>query len=138
MKKILRKLIIPALIFAGMFGTLVTAPAFADPGDGTTPETSETISNKKCVKTALFGEYCDDGEGGGIFFILNIILTVLTFGVGIAGTIGIVIAGIQYSSAKDNEQQMAKAKMRIVQIVIGLAIWAVLYIALRWLIPGFK
>ena len=137
MKKILRKLILPALIFAGMFGTLVTAPAFAEPGDGTTAETTATSGDKKCVQTALFGEYCDDGSGSGIFFILNIVLTVLTFGVGIAGTIGIVIAGIQYASAKDNEQQVAKAKMRIFQIVIGMVIWAVLYVALKWLIPGF-
>ena len=125
MKQILRKFILPTLLLAGMFGAVLTAPAFAVEGDN------------KCVETSLFGNYCDDGNGGGIFFILEIILTVLTFGVGIAGTIGIVIAGIQYSTAKDNEQQIAKAKMRIFQIVIGMSIWAVLYVALRWLIPGF-
>lgn len=126
MKKLLKKLILPALLLAGMVGILATSPVFADD-----PEPN-------CVETSLFGRYCDDGSGGGIFFILNIILTVLTFGVGIAGTIGIVIAGIQYASAKDNEQQIAKAKMRIFQIVIGMIIWAALYVALKWLLPGFK
>ena len=124
MKKVLSKLILPALIFAGMFSVLVAVPAFAaDCEEGQ-------------VDTSLFG-CVDDKNGEGIFFILEIVLTVLTFGVGIAGTIGIVIAGIQYSTAKDNEQQIAKAKMRIFQIVIGMVIWAVLYVALRWLIPGF-
>lgn len=86
-----------------------------------------------CVKTNLFGEVC--GEDG-IYLILNVVLTVLTFGVGILGTLGIVIAGIQYATATDNAQQIAKAKARIAQIVIGLAIWGTLYVFLSWLIPG--
>ena len=88
-----------------------------------------------CVETNLFG--CVD-PNNGIMFILNIVFTVMTFGVGILGTVGIVIAGIQYSTAKDNEQQMAKAKMRIVQIVIGMAIWAFLFVFLRFILPGFS
>lgn len=116
MKKTLKKLI----LLAGVFSAFIASPAFAE-----------------CVETSLFG--CVDGDNGsGIFFILNIILTVMTFGVGIAGTIGIVIAGIQYSTAKDNDQQIAKAKMRIFQIVIGMVIWATLYTALKWLLPGFN
>ncbi|MDO4889134.1 MAG: hypothetical protein Q4A25_00350 [Candidatus Saccharibacteria bacterium] len=123
MKKLLKKLILPALLLAGAIGLFATSPVFAE--------------GENCVETSLFGTYCDDGTGSGIFFILEIILTVLTFGVGIAGTIGIVIAGIQYASARDNEQTIAKAKMRIFQIVIGMIIWATLYIALRWLLPNF-
>ncbi len=123
MKKSLKKLILPTLLLAGITSLALTTPVFAADGD--------------CVQTSLFGCVPDDGQGGGIFFILNIVLTVMTFGVGILGTLGIVIAGIQYASAKDNEQQMAKAKMRIFQIVIGMAIWATLYVALRWLLPGF-
>ena len=87
------------------------------------------------VDTVLFG--CVDGtDGQGIFLILNIILTVMTFGVGILGTLGIVVAGIQYLTAKDNEQQVMKAKMRILHIVIGMALWATLYVFVRWLTPG--
>ncbi|MBQ9029712.1 hypothetical protein IJ114_03025 [Candidatus Saccharibacteria bacterium] len=105
-------------------GALLTTPVFAACPEGS-------------VDTNLFG--CVSGENGdGIYLVLNVILTVMTFGVGILGTIGIVIAGIQYATAKDNEQQMAKAKMRIFQIVIGMVIWAVLYFALRWLLPGFQ
>lgn len=123
MKALLKKLILPTLLLAGVFGLLLTSPVFADCG-------------KDQVDTSLFG--CVDGKDGeGIFLVLNVVLTVLTFGVGIVGTVGIVIAGIQYASAKDNEQQVAKAKMRILQIVIGMIIWAVLYTALRWLLPSF-
>ena len=125
MKKLSVKILAIALLLSGIIGALNPMSVFAD---GSCPEGT--------VNTSLFG--CVDGKDGkGIFLVLNIVLTVMTFGIGILGTLGIVIAGIQYASAKDNEQQIAKAKMRIFQIVIGMVIWAVLYIALRWLIPGF-
>ena len=79
---------------------------------------------------------CDDGEGGGIFEVLNIVLTVLTYGVGIAATVGFVIAGFQYLTARDNEGQVAKAKQRMLQIVIGLFLYAMLWALLNFLLPG--
>lgn len=76
-------------------------------------------------------------NGKEIFDILGIILNVMTVGVVIAGIAGILMVAIRYTSAGANEQQVAIAKRRILEIVIGLAIWAVFYMALRWLIPGF-
>ena len=83
----------------------------------------------------MFGDGCISGEDG-IFMVLNVILQVLTWGVGIAGTLGIVITGIQYMTAKDNAAQMEKAKHRLIQIVIGLAVYAVMWAFLQWLLPG--
>ena len=91
------------------------------------------------VKTSIIGGggcYTDDGKGGGVYEILLIILNILTAGVGVLGVLGLVISGVTYLTARDNEQQVAKAKSRILQIVIGLAIFAVLYVGLQWLIPG--
>ena len=76
-----------------------------------------------------------DGEDG-IFCILNTVLTVLTWGVGIAATVGLVLSGIQYASARDNAEQTAKAMKRIVGIVIGLLVYAMMWGLLNWLIPG--
>ncbi len=78
----------------------------------------------------------EDDEGGGIFCILNIVLEVLTYGIGIAGTLGIVISGVQYLTARDNEAQMTKAKSRLINIAIGLALYAVMWGFLQWLLPG--
>lgn len=99
---------------------------------------TSVYASNECVDTALFGQYCDDGQGSGIWLILTIALTVMTFGVGIAGVLGIVISGIQYATAGDNEAQVAKAKQRILQIVIGLAIWATMYAFLGFLLPNFS
>lgn len=103
----------------------------------------DLYNNKTCgegqVYTSILGgEGCTevDQDGEWIFRILNIILTVLTYGVGIAGTLGIVISGIQYLTARDNEAQMTKAKSRLINIVIGLAAYAVMWGFLEWIIPG--
>ena len=86
-----------------------------------------------CVDTTFFGRTCGTD---GIFVVLNVALTVLTYGVGILATLGIVISGITYLTVRDNEAQVAKAKARIFHIVIGLALYAVLWTFLQWVIPG--
>ena len=121
-KKVLGLIMTVALAVSGVIGLTAAVPVRAD-----------------CVPTSIIGDgqqYCDDGQGGGVYEILAIVLNVLTIGVGILGTLGIVIAGIQYLTAGDNEQQVATAKKRIIEVVIGLAIYAVMYVALSWLIPG--
>lgn len=90
------------------------------------------------VKTSIIGGgSVETGKNGeGIFYILNLILTIMTYGVGILATIGIVIAGYTYLTAKDDASKVAKAKERLVQIVIGLAIYAVIWSLLQFLLPG--
>ncbi len=88
-------------------------------------------TGSECVETALFGSYCD-----GIWGILAIVLNVLMIGVGAAGVIGLVIAGIQYATASGDPGQMTKAKSRITQIVIGLVAFGLMWAFLEWLIPG--
>lgn len=134
-----------------VFAVSVIAPvgqAFAEPenSEGTTYGSkvkdvrgAGEVDCENGVKTSIIGGggcYTDDGKGGGVYEILLIILNILTAGVGVLGVLGLVISGITYLTARDNEQQVAKAKSRILQIVIGLAIFAVLYVGLQWLIPG--
>jgi hypothetical protein len=117
-------------------------PEGGDPG-GTGPTGNSDNSNAKgrslCpdgqVYTSLFGG-CISADSNSVFTVLNVILQVLTWGIGIAGTIGIVIVGFQYMTARDDPPQMAKAKNRLIQIVIGLAIYAVMWAFLQWLLPG--
>lgn len=91
------------------------------------------------VETSILGSGgCVDvgSDGAGIFSILNLVLNILTAGVGIAATIGFVVSGIQYLTAQDNDSQVAKAKMRMFQIVIGLFVYATMWAILSWLLPG--
>lgn len=89
------------------------------------------------VDTNLFGPVDTDDKGSGIMRLLSLVVTVLLYGIGAAAVIGVVIAGILYLTARDNEAQMAKAKTRLVEVVIGLIAWALLFTLLQWLIPNF-
>jgi len=85
-----------------------------------------------CVDTNIL-----DGKQG-IDGLLKLIVNILLYGLGAAATLGVVIAGILYLTARDNPQQVARAKARLIEISIGLAAWAMLAMILKFLIPGFK
>lgn len=79
----------------------------------------------------------DVGDGKtAIENILKLVANILIYGLGVAAVLGVVIAGIMYMTARDNEQQVAKAKMRLFEVVIGLIAWAVMFAVLNWLLPG--
>ncbi len=87
--------------------------------------------------------YADAPEGNvlknthSIEDLLSLIVNILLYGLGAAATLGVVIAGIMYLTARDNPQQVAKAKTRLIEISIGLAAWAMLFALLQFLLPGF-
>lgn len=127
MKKLWSKLVSAvvavSLSVLPMFGALIVAgPVFAaDENDG---------GGSSKVETSILPSNMDiDG-------ILKLVLNVLVYGLGAAAVLGVIIAGIQYMTARDNEGQVATAKKRLIEIVIGLVAWAVMYGALNWLIPG--
>lgn len=68
--------------------------------------------------------------------ILKLVLNILVYGLGAAAVLGVIIAGIMYMTARDNEAQVAKAKTRLFEVVIGLIAWAVMFAVLNWLVPG--
>lgn len=68
--------------------------------------------------------------------ILRLVLNILVYGLGAAAVLGVIIAGIQYMTARDDVAQVAKAKKRLIEIVIGLVAWALMFTVLNWLIPG--
>ena len=90
------------------------------------------------VETSLFGTIQDDKEGCGVYTTLDFIMTMLTIGIGISATIGIAVSGIIYLTAKGDVAKTTKAKRRIYEIVIGLAVYAVIWALLTFLLPEFN
>lgn len=113
-------LLVSVVIAATVF---VTQPTFAACPEGS-------------VQTNFFGCVKDDEKGCGVWMTINLGLTIMTYGVGIAATVGLVIVSIMYLTARDNASQLTKAKTRILEIVIGLAIYAAMWSIASWLIPG--
>lgn len=68
--------------------------------------------------------------------ILKLILNIVVYGLGVAAVFGVVIAGVMYLTARDNEARATAARKRLIEIAIGLVAWAVMYGVLNWLIPG--
>ena len=119
------------ILSAGCFcGTLMTSPAGA---------ISAPAPQVMGVETAILtdcGSKAESDDGSGIFCILNIVLQVLTYGVGIVATIGFVVSGIQYATARDDAGQLSRAKSRMINILIGLFLYASMWALLNFLLPG--
>lgn len=127
----MKKIIVTILAIVGMWGTILVQPVMVAQAEG-------EDEGKKCggVSTSIIECDSEDKEGGAIFDLLAIVVNIFTFGVGIAATIGLVISGYQYMTARDNPGQIQKAKTRIVEIIIGLAVYALMWGVLNFLLPG--
>lgn len=82
---------------------------------------------------------CDDDDGTGkvgVCHLLNFVIETMTIGIGILGVLGITITGVQYLTAGGNEEQVKKAKRRLVEVVIGVAMYVLIGGLIQWFIPG--
>ena len=68
--------------------------------------------------------------------ILNMVLVVVTTGVGIAAVGSIVFAGVLYITARDNAAQVSKAKTMMRNTIIGIIAYILMWAFLEWIIPG--
>lgn len=80
----------------------------------------------------------EGSKGESITCILELVVDIMTIGIGILGVIGISITGIQYLTAGGSEEKTRKAKRRMFEIVIGLVAYVIIYAALKWLLPAFS
>lgn len=97
------------------------------------------FAEDNCVSTALFGEVCDACNGGGINFVLMYAVEAMIIGIGILAIIGLMVFGIQYLTAGTNSGQTAKAKGRLINMIIGLVTYVVLIAFVQFLSPeGIK
>ena len=77
---------------------------------------------------------CGEDEGG-VWHVLSSVIDILTIGVAILGLIGILVVGIQILTSKDNAEQSKKARVRLLGITIGLALYAVMFAGIKFLMP---
>ncbi len=75
-------------------------------------------------------------SSNGIMQILRWVAKIMTAGVGVIGTIGIIWCGFLILSAKDNESQVATAKKRLLEIVIGMIVFGLAGVLINLFLPG--
>jgi len=82
------------------------------------------------------GGETDDITQSGIWGILLLAINILTAGIGVAAVGGIVYGSILYTSAGGDAAGVKKAKEIIVNVVIGLVAYVLMYSFLNYIIPG--
>lgn len=68
--------------------------------------------------------------------MIKLAVNVMALGITVLSTIGIIISGVMIVTARDNIGQVAAAKNRIYNIVIGLTLWGILAIGINLILPG--
>jgi amino acid transporter len=92
-----------------------------------------------CPDTSILEIECNNSnetKDSGVWQLLVMALNILTAGVGIAAVGGMVYAAILYASARQQADQVKKAKDIMLNIVIGLVSYAGMYLIVNFLIPG--
>ena len=108
------------MMFGLIYSFIAVQPVFADCGG---------------VATSVIN--CSETDAkAGVFAVLGMVLNILTFGVGIAATAGLIFCGYQYINSKNEPAVIAKIKMRILNIVIGIAFYAMFWGVIAFLLPG--
>lgn len=99
----------------------------------------ETYSSADC--NILPDSICDAKgnkklEESSVWRIVEFVLQILTVGVGLVALAGVVYGSALYASAGGNPEQVKKARTIILNVVIGIVAYALMYALLQWLIPG--
>lgn len=77
-----------------------------------------------------------DVEQNAIWKLMIQVLNIMIAGVGILAVGGIVYGAVLYASAADRPEQTKKAKEIILNVVVGLIAFGLMYSFLNFLIPG--
>lgn len=103
------------------------------------------FAEEKSLECAVLPkEICDaaktgskDGVSGtGVWKLLIWVLNIMIALVGLAAIGAMIFAGILYSSAQGSSEQVMRAKKIILNTVIGIIAFSLMYLGLNWLIPG--
>ena len=88
-----------------------------------------------CV-SILPESWCVKDSDSGIVEIVRFAVRFLTGGVVIVGTIGIIWCGYLILTARDNEEQVAKARGRMIDVIIGIIAFGILGFLVDLFLPG--
>ena len=80
---------------------------------------------------AILSDFC--GEDG-MQKLLKFIANMMMYGIIVAGTIGIVICGVMWMTAGDSPERVKKARTRLIEIVIGMALAVLLHAIITMLL----
>ena len=112
--------------------------------DGTKTIDSKTIECKTaCAETSLTGtdgsgvRLSCDYKGVRVKQKLQLVINIISIIVAALGVVAITAVGIIYLTAGPDVGKAVKARTRLVEIIVGLVVYALIYTILNFLIPNF-
>ena len=124
--KLKQIVVVIALAIVGFGGLFATQTAYAD------TELQCTVLPQDICGSANSG----DLETSGTWKILLLILNIMTALVGVVAVGALGFAGFLYATAMDDSSKVKKAKDMILNTSIGIGAYALMYVALNFLVPG--
>lgn len=77
-----------------------------------------------------------DVEETGLWGLLLMVINILTAGVGVVALGGIVYGSVLYATARGSVEQTKKAQAIFRSVVIGVVLFAGMYMLLEFIVPG--
>ncbi len=114
-------------------GSSPSSPDSSDDDSSNTEIVDPAPVNEGDCTSILPNAWCEGDDG--IQQIIRLIILILTGSVVVAGTVGIIICGFLWMTARENEQQVATAKKRMLDIIIGVVAWVLLALLANLFIP---
>lgn len=137
--------LLPALIVAVAFAGLMmpgqalatVAPPAGPCLGGLAPASADTTKNANCIPTASDPALAG-GDSSATLITKYVVpfVSMLTLLVGVAVAIGIIYGGIEYSMSAGDPQKAAKGRKHILDAVIALVSYALIFAFLNFIIPG--
>ncbi len=125
--RIKRILIAIALLFN--FSALVLAPSAVYAADS---------KGAVCEGISQTGGSCDNSAGPNLDDILKLLLNALSFIIGFAAVIMIMVGGFKYITSAGDSAKVASAKDTILYSIIGLVVVALAQIIVRFVLNKVK
>ncbi len=119
-----------------LFGYLMALMICATSVSAFLPALTFASSSGGDCTTLLNDEWCNMEDGGGIMQVIKMVVNIMTAGVVVIGTIGIIWAGFLIITARDNEAQVTMAKKRLIEIVVGMVVFGLAGLLIGLILPG--
>ena len=125
-------------VFAGLLtmGVVALTPVMVNAQDAK-PQACGILPESVCGSSPLNAKPTDGKvRGTAVWQLLLAVINIMTAGVAILAVGGIIYGAVLYTSAGPNRAQVVKAREILMNVVIGVVAFTIMFGLLQWLIPG--
>lgn len=113
------------VLVLGAFAALLSIPLF-------TGETVQAQAIDAACSANPGSAICSGGSGASVESVVQIVVNILLFIVGIISVVMIIIGGIRYATSAGNASSVTAAKNTILYSIIGLIVAFVAFAVVNW------